>query len=141
MIEAYDTSALILAARAGEVRVLLADALAADEVAISEPIRLEYLNGARNADEYQRFDDALRAMRQLTTTGHDWQRALDVHAQLARTGPGLQRSVRLPDLIIAAVAEREGLRLVHFDEDYDRIASITGQAARWIIPRQSLEVR
>ena len=70
----------------------------------------------------------------VETTPADWQQALSVHREWARSGPGHQRSVRLPDLIIAAVAAREALPLVHYDADYDRIAAITGQATRWVIP-------
>ena len=89
MIELFDTSALILAARQPEAGRILADALAADEVALSEPILIEYLNGARNADEYDRIDLALRAARIVETTPADWQRALSVHRELARTAPGI----------------------------------------------------
>ena len=135
MIELFDTSALILAARQPEAGRILADALTADEVALSEPILIEYLNGARNAAEYDRIELALRAARMVETTPADWQQALSVHRELARR-PGHQRSVRLPDLIIAAVATREGLQVVHYDADYDRIAAITGQATRWVIPRR-----
>lgn len=135
MIELYDTSALILASRDPAVAAGLADALANDEVAITEPILLEYLNGARNAAEYGRFETAWRAVRVLSTAAVDWQRALEVHRRLAETGPGHQRSVRLVDLIVAAVAERHGYAIVHFDADYDRIATITGQPARWAAPR------
>jgi hypothetical protein len=135
VIELFDTSALILAAREPRAGRILADALAADEVALSEPILIEYLNGARNASEYDRIEAALRATRIVPTTAPDWERALDVHRELARRGAGHQRSVRLPDLIIAAVAAREQLPIVHYDADYDRIAAITGQATRWVVPR------
>ena len=135
MIELYDTSALILASRDPAVAAELADALANDEVAITEPILLEYLNGARNAAEYGRFETAWRAVRVLSTAAVDWQRALEVHRRLTETGPGHQRSVRLVDLIVAAVAEHHGYAIVHFDADYDRIATITGQPARWAAPR------
>jgi hypothetical protein len=139
VIELYDTSALILAARDATAGRLLADALAVDEVAICDPILIEYLNGARNASEYDRYEAALRATRLVSTTADDWIGAVDVHRALARSGAGLQRSVKLPDLIIAATAARAGLPLVHFDEDYDRIASITGQPTRWILPRPSAQ--
>jgi predicted nucleic acid-binding protein len=139
VIELYDTSALILAARDAVAGRLLADALAVDEVAICEPILIEYLNGARNVSEYDRYEAALRATRFVSTTGDDWAEAVDVHRALARSGAGLQRSVKLPDLIIAATAARAGLPLVHFDADYDRIASITGQPTRWILPRPSAD--
>ena len=137
MIELYDTSALILATREPAVAAGLAEALANDEVATSEPILLEYLNGARNAAEYARFDDALRAARLLSTTADDWGRALEVHRMLADTGSGHQRSVRLVDLIVAAVAERNDYPVAHFDGDYERIASLTGQPTRWVAARRT----
>jgi len=48
-------------------------------------------------------------------------RAMEVQAQLA--GP-----VRISALVVAAAAERGGLVLLHDDDVYDAIASITGQA-------------
>jgi len=134
VIELWDTSALIMAARDRRVAAALAEALANDDVAISEPILLEYLNGARNTAEYTRFDETLRAVRLLSTTPEDWQRALVVHRKLAESGPGHQRSVRLVDLIVAAVAERHDYPIAHVDRDYDRIASLTGQPTRWVAP-------
>lgn len=132
MIELWDTSALILAARDPAAGRSLADALADDEVAITEPILLEYLNGARNVTEYEAFDTRLRAARVLETTPADWARALEVHKQLAASGAGHQRSVHLVDLIVAAVAERAAYAIVHLDEDYERIARLTGQPTRRI---------
>jgi predicted nucleic acid-binding protein len=131
VIEVWDTSALILAARApATAGRQLADALSEDEVALTEPILLEYLNGARNMAEYDRFESALHAARLLSTDQRAWQRALEVHRLLAESGPGHQRSVRLVDLIIAAVAEANGFPIVHLDADYERIASKTGQPTR-----------
>lgn len=130
MIELWDTSALIAAAREPAHAGALADALAGDAVAITEPILLEYLNGARNLAEYDRFETRLRAARVLDTTASDWARALAVHRRLAGTGAGHQRSVRLVDLIVAAVAERANMPVVHVDSDYERIAAITGQPTR-----------
>lgn len=138
MIELYDTSALILAAREPSAAAHLADAVAADEVAVTDPILSEYLNGARNLAEYDRFADGLRATHVVDTTAVDWGRALVVHRALAASGAGHQRSVRLVDLVIAAAAERHALPLVHYDEDYDRIARITGQPTRWIVARGSV---
>jgi predicted nucleic acid-binding protein len=42
------------------------------------------------------------------------------------------------DLLIAAAAAAAGVAVLHYDEDYDRIAAIAGQEARWIAPRGSL---
>jgi predicted nucleic acid-binding protein len=138
MITLFDASALILAARVPAIGEILADAVVADELAITEPILIEYLNGARNEDEYARFSSGFAAARMLPATAQDWSRALDVHAALARSGPGHQRSVRIADLVIGAVAERHAVPILHYDEDYDRIAAITGQPTRWVAPRGSI---
>ena len=135
MTEVWDTSALIVAAREPDAARLLSDALADDTVALTDPILIEYLNGARQLAEYDLFENRLRAAQVLDTTPTDWHRALAVHRSLAALGPGHQRSVRLVDLIVAAVAERFGYPVVHVDEDYERIASITGQATRRLASR------
>ena len=136
MIEVWDTSALILVARDPAIKADLSDALANDEVAITEPILIEYLNGARNVDEYSRFDTALRSARVIETTPEAWQRALAVHRLLAGSGAGLQRSVRVVDLIVAAVAELLGHPVVHCDQDYEQIARLTGQPTRRVCPEK-----
>jgi predicted nucleic acid-binding protein len=43
-----------------------------------------------------------------------------------------------PALTIAAAAEGAEATVLHYDEDYERIAAITGQPTRWIVPRGSL---
>ena len=37
----------------------------------------------------------------------------------------------MPDLLIAAVAERAALCVLHCDEDYDRIATVTNQSVQY----------
>lgn len=69
----------------------------------------------------------------LPTLDEDWRRALDVQAALWRGGQ--VRAVGLPDLLIAAVAERERVMVLHYDGDYELIAKVTGQPARWVVPR------
>jgi predicted nucleic acid-binding protein len=46
---------------------------------------------------------------------------------------GQHRAPSVPDLIIAATAELAGLIVLHCDKDFDLIASVTGQAAEWLI--------
>jgi len=82
--------------------------------------------------------DQLRADRDagyewLTTHDEDWRRALDVQGSLWRGGR--MRAVGLPDLLIAAVAERERVTVLHYEGDYDFIAQITGQPVQWAVPR------
>jgi len=44
----------------------------------------------------------------------------------------------IPDLLIAATAERHGATVLHNDKDYDLIAEVTGQPAEWVVPRGSV---
>ena len=85
--------------------------------------------------------DRLRADRNLgyewlPTLDEDWRRALDIQAELWRRGK--VRAVGFPDLLIAAVAERERVTIVHYDSDYEHIAAVTGQSVRWVVPRGSV---
>jgi predicted nucleic acid-binding protein len=52
---------------------------------------------------------------------------------------GLHRGAKPVDLVIAAAAEAAGLTVLHYDDDYDRIASITRQPVEWIAPAGSLD--
>ncbi len=45
----------------------------------------------------------------------------------------------VPDLIIAAQAELAGLTVLHYDADFDLIASVTGQPTLWISPPGSID--
>jgi predicted nucleic acid-binding protein len=69
----------------------------------------------------------------LAIHDEDWRRALDVQAALWR-GERM-RAVGFPDLLVAAVAERERVILLHYDGDYDLIAQVTGQPVQWVVPR------
>lgn len=48
------------------------------------------------------------------------------------------RAVPLPDLLVAACAERAELTVLHYDADFDRIAALTNQPSQWIVPRGSV---
>jgi predicted nucleic acid-binding protein len=136
-MELFDTSALILAAQHARAADQLRATIEAGRLASTDIVLVEYLNGARNITEYDRFAWALDAAVRLRAEPVDWDRVLEVHRLLAESGAGHQQSVSVPDLVIAAVAERHGAELVHYDADYDRIAAVTGQPVRWVVPRGS----
>lgn len=64
-----------------------------------------------------------------------WERLIEVQAALAERG--LHQSVKVPDLLIAAIAERHRVTVIHYDRDCEAIAEITGQACEWVVPRGS----
>ena len=83
--------------------------------------------------------DALQSKGHLCPIGQaEWNRALWVYGELAKQGGAHQRSVKHPDLLIAAAAEATEITVLHYDEDYERIAEITGQAHRWLAAKGSL---
>lgn len=136
-MELVDTSALILAQRDAAVGRWLRDAVTANAVAICDQVALEYLRGARSQQDYDRFDAVLRAFPTIPIEPVDWDRAREVFRELAGVSHGFQASVPIADALIAATAERHGLTVTHFDHDYDRIASITGQPTRWVAPKDA----
>src|ERR1700691_838171 len=128
-----DTSALARLHHA-PVAAVLGPLIEAGLVATCGVIEFELGWATRSSAEF----DQVRADRDtgyewLATHGEDWHRALDVQAELWRSG--LVRAVGFPDLLIAAVAEREAVTLLHYDSDYELIASVTGQSMRWVVTR------
>ena len=116
------------------VAAVLAPLIEAGVVGTCGVIEFELGWATRNTAEI----DQLRADRDagyewLATHDEDWRRVLDVQASLWRSGR--MRSVGLPDLLIAAVAERERVTVLHYDGDYDLITEVTGQPMQWVVPR------
>lgn len=108
---------------------------AAGEAATCGGIRYELLYSARSANDYEHWAAVLDELVQVPTDASCWDRALEVQRTLAHQGGMHHRSVKLVDLLVAAAAEQAGAMVLHYDEDYDRIASITGQQTSWIAPR------
>jgi predicted nucleic acid-binding protein len=52
-------------------------------------------------------------------------RAVQIKTALA--GRGHHRAPSLPDILIAATADRSGLTVLHADEDFELIAEVTDQ--------------
>jgi len=138
LVAAYlvDTSA---AARASHPQVasFVAPLVSGGLVGTCAALDFEALFSSRSASEYEemRLDRRL-SYEYLPTNNADWERALDVQRQLALKSQ--LRAVGMPDLLIAAVAERERVTIVHYDSDFDIIAAVTGQSAQWVAPRGSL---
>lgn len=111
--------------------------LAAGQLAMCSIFELEMLYSARNGADFERLHADMRASYELLTTDQeDFDRAIQVQGELAKTGR--HRAVQMPDLLIAAVAERNGVTVLHYDADFELIAEITGQQTEWVVPRGTL---
>jgi predicted nucleic acid-binding protein len=131
-----DKSALTRRETRPEVREVLEPLLVAGEIATCGIVDLELLYGATSRATYRALSEALRGMPRVPIEEAGVKRALEVQAMLAERSQ--HRAVPLPDLLVAACAERAGLAVLHYDADFDRIAKLTGQAAQWIVPRGSI---
>ena len=119
------------------VAAVLEPLILAGEVATCGVVELEVLYSARShADFVRTRTTRALAFPNVSIVQADFDRAIDVMGQLARRGQ--HRAVGLPDLLIAAVAERAGLVVLHYDADYELVSAVTGQVARWVVPRGSV---
>lgn len=117
----------------------LADLFAADDVAITEPIRLEVLFSARSAQDYDAISRELDGLEQAPCGNPELRRALEVQRLLAHKAGLHHRSVKIPDLLVAATAELADLTVLHYDEDYERVGAVTGQSTEWVAERGSID--
>ena len=92
---------------------------------------LEIGYSARNASEWDELVGALDAFELVDTTAEHVRRARQVQRTLAAIS---QRGRKIPDLLVAAAAEQAGYTLLHYDADFDLIASVTGQPCQWVVP-------
>jgi predicted nucleic acid-binding protein len=58
-----------------------------------------------------------------------------VEVQLALAERGHHRAASIPDLLVAAIAERSELTVLHVDKDFDLIAEVTGQPVERLVER------
>jgi hypothetical protein len=113
------------------LRPLLEDGL----VATCAIIDLEVLYSARSAADYETTLQERRSLPDAPITPDVLNTALDTQHQLAKRG---QHRLAIPDLIIAAAAQAADLAVLHYDADFERIATITGQTQEWVVPRGSI---
>lgn len=78
-----------------------------------------------------------RALPEASITPGVMHRALQVAGLMAASGR--HRGAKPVDLVIAAAAEAAGLAVLHYDDDYDRIASVTHQPMEWVAPAGTLD--
>ena len=137
-MELADTSAWTNRHRSEVVRQHFDARLADQQIATCDPVVFELLWIERNATSVRGLRDELDALRHAPVGPRIWRRAFDVFEQLAARGPLHHRQVGLPDLLIAAAAERAELPVLHYDRHFELIASVTGQEVRALAPLGSL---
>ncbi len=115
----------------------IADALEGGRIATCLPFLLEAGYSARSADDHSELLEELLALPRISMDEEIERRAIDAQRQLARVGHH-----RLPpvDLILAAIADRHGLGVLHYDSDFDLLRAKTDLDfdSVWLVPRGKL---
>src|SRR5262249_46066453 len=110
-------------------------------VVTSHPVRatitdLELGFSARSVGEWDLIASALASFGTVDVEPHHLRRASQVQGMLAARG---LRGRKVPDLIVAACAEDHSFTVLHYDADFDHIASVTGQSTEWVVPAGSID--
>lgn len=108
------------------------------QIATCAIVNLELLYSARDGADLDRLAGDLAQLRDVPITRSVTNAALHALRELAHVGPLYHRSVRLPDLLIAAAAQDAAIGVLHYDEDFDTLATVLRFESRWIAPRGSL---
>jgi predicted nucleic acid-binding protein len=129
-----DTSAFLRIPRSRDVEDTIRPLTS--RIAICTPALLECMFAAPAGG----YDEALRHVRaaftQITLDDAACGRSIEVQQMLASKSQ--HRTAKPADLLIAACAETRGLTMLHYDQDFDAIAAVTGQPTMWVVPRGSV---
>ena len=107
-----------------EIHLALARLLkAGEDVALTEPVVMELLAGTRSKDELRAIRGRLLSFPMLRVKDLvTYERASAVWRACRAAGEPVRNTI---DCLIAAVAIREGARVLHADRDFDVIARHT----------------
>lgn len=130
-----DTSVLTRV-RHAPVRERLERGVGRSELAVCRLAALELGFSARQGREWDEIQGALGEFAIADVTDDDARAALLVQRELAHRG---RRGRTIVDLLVAAVAMRIGVAVLHYDRDFDHIAEVTGQPVEWVAPAGSLD--
>ena len=106
---------------------------ATGQVGICAPVAFEIGYSARSHADYLILVERLLSFTAVTVSDADHRRSLEI--QLALSAKGQHRSLSLVDALVSAVAESREMTILHYDGDYETVATITGQKHEWIVPR------
>jgi predicted nucleic acid-binding protein len=129
-------SSVLMRLRESAIRQAIEPRAERGELARAGISDLEIGYSARSATEWDRLAEALQVFDLVETTADHVRRARQVQRLLASKH---QRGRKVPDFLIAAVAEAQGLTVLHYDADFDRIAAVTGQPCQWVVPAGSVD--
>ncbi|WP_229072161.1 PIN domain nuclease [Actinoplanes sp. DH11] len=133
-----DTSAFMRLLCEPAVQSAWLDQIDAGVLGVCPLTELEILFTARSKVDRGELEAAIRgSCAWLTVPDRAFDRALSVQKDL--TDRGAHRSAGPVDLVVAATAEHHRTTILHYDRDFEQVAAVTGQAARWVADPGSVD--
>lgn len=117
-------------------RGAFADAVREHQIATCDHVIGEVLFATRGYEDLIATRDQFAALPYCAIGPAEYRRAFAVMEALAERHR--HRQATFTDCLIAAAAESAGVGLLHYDADFDAIASVTGQSTRAVAPIGSL---
>jgi len=99
------------------------DALLGEELATCDPVRMEVLAGARDDHHLAELRRLLAGSALLATRPGDFEEAAILYRRCRRNGETVRRLV---DCLIAAIAIRSDVPVLHHDAGFDALARCAG---------------
>lgn len=119
-----DTSAWIEFLRdTGSTTCIQVDEALRGEIAICEAVRMEVLAGSRDAAHLDGLRRLLARAAMISIEPRDFDSAASLYIQCRRRGETVRKLI---DCLIAAVAIRADVPLLHQDSDFETLARHTG---------------
>ncbi len=110
--------------------------VATGRVLVCDLVILELIRLAPNETRAREVANRLGAFQSVPMPTTIWSRARQLQISLA--AGGAHRRVPPVDLLIGCAAEAAEVPLIHYDRDYERIASVSGLDHRWLLPDGAL---
>jgi predicted nucleic acid-binding protein len=115
------------------------EAIANKQIRTSPVVRLEMTVGARNRQELEAKQTRMSGVPELRLTSTIIDAAISGLSSMIATGsPGFQK-VPIADALITATAQANGIGVLYYDRDFDRLAPSFGVPAVWVAPRGSIQ--
>lgn len=101
-------------------------------ISICDATEYELLFSARDRVERTRLKAVMIPAFPWVPMGDNvFSEVLELQQQLTETGK--HRCASMVDALLAVVAAREGLTILHYDRDFETIAEVTGQPVEWVV--------
>lgn len=113
-------------------------ALLGGQIVTCQITELELLYSARTGQEFLELEEELAALRNLPITEAICDIAIAALRQLAHVMPAYHR-LPLPDALIAATALDAGIGVLHYDGDFDKLATVLDFESRWVAAAGTLD--